>query len=246
MARDQTPDDLRSWSKALAQDVGLALVTHVHSNTGRVAPVAEVARLCAERDILCVVDVAQSAGILPFEIPALGASVVIGSCIKWLCGGPGAGFLWVRRDLVNQLEPVDVGWFSHADPFEMDIHSFRYSDDARRFWGGTPSVAPFVAAAASLRVLSALRVDSVRAHNQRLVGIFKAALDGEWRARLPSHETGGTLCVPLRSDFDRVTRGLNAAGVQFDCRGDMLRLSLHACNTEAEAQQVARAWQGDS
>ncbi len=92
MPRSQSPDDIRSWSEALTPDVRVALVTHVHSNTGRVAPVAEVARLCAERDILCVADVAQSAGILPMKFPALGADIVLGSCIKWLCGGPGAGF----------------------------------------------------------------------------------------------------------------------------------------------------------
>ena len=239
------PDDPDAWSAALTGDVRAVLVTHVHSNSGRVAPVAAIAELCKKRDILCIVDVAQSAGILPLNLPALGADVVLGSCVKWLCGGPGAGFLWIRPDLVSTLEPDDVGWFSHADPFEMDIHSFRYAPDARRFWGGTPSVASYVVAAASLRVIGELGVDAILAHNRRLIAAFTDALPAAWRARLPAWPTGGTLCIPLGDRQREVTAALTAAGVQFDCRGDVVRISFHACNTAAEAVEVARAWYGE-
>jgi len=243
--RAQLPDELGTWSQALTPDVRVALVTHVHSNTGRVAPVVEITRLCRERGILCVVDVAQSAGILPLDFPSLGADVVLGSCIKWLCGGPGAGYLWIRPALIERLEPADVGWFSHQDPFDMDIHSFRYADDARRFWGGTPSVAPFVIAAASLRHLHALGVAEIHAHNRRLVEMFKETLTDGWRSRMPAWRTGGTLCIPLGGELDAVTRSLKQAGAQFDSRGDVVRLSFHACNTDEDAVRVARAWQGD-
>lgn len=243
--RAQLADDLGTWSEALTPDVRVALVTHVHSNSGRVAPVEAIAKLCRERDILCVVDVAQSAGILPLDLPRLGADVVLGSCIKWLCGGPGAGFLWIRPGLVETLEPVDVGWFSHEDPFEMDIHSFRYATDARRFWGGTPSVAPFVIAAASLRHIHALGVGQIHAHNRRLIGSFKDALSPQWRARLPAWPIGGTLCIPLGGEFEQVTGSLERAGAQFDSRGEVIRLSFHACNTADDALRIARAFQGD-
>jgi len=238
------PDDAEAWCAALTDDVRAVLVTHVHSNSGRVAPVAEIARRCAQRDILCIVDVAQSAGILPLDLPALGADVVLGSCVKWLCGGPGAGFLWIRSDLAAKLEPDDVGWFSHADPFEMDIHSFRYAPDARRFWGGTPSVASYVMAAASLRVIARIGVDAILAHNRRLIAAFSEALPAAWRARLPSWPTGGTLCIPLGDHQPAITAALAAAGISFDCRGDVVRISFHACNTAGEAVQVAHAWHG--
>jgi kynureninase len=242
--RTRLPDDINTWSEALTPDVRVALVTHVHSNTGRVVPVEAIAKLCAERGILCVVDVAQSAGILPLEFTTLGAGVVLGSCVKWLCGGPGAGYLWIHPDLTKDLEPVDVGWYSHENPFEFDIHSFRYANDARRFWGGTPSVAPFVIAAASLRHIHALGVDQIHAHNRRLVRAFTDALPPAGRARLPSWPTGGTLCISLGADFDVVTRALAAAGAQFDSRGDVIRISFHACNSEEDALRVAHAWPG--
>jgi selenocysteine lyase/cysteine desulfurase len=238
------PDDIDAWSAALTSDVRAVLVTHVHSNSGRVAPVADIARLCAQRDLLCIVDVAQSAGILPLDFPTLGADVVLGSCVKWLCGGPGAGFLWIRPDLVPALEPDDVGWFSHADPFEMDIHSFRYAPDARRFWGGTPSVAPYVVAAASLRAIHGIGVDAILAHNRRLMAAFTDALPILWRARLPTWTTGGTLCIPLGASPPAVTAALESAGVQFDCRGDAVRISFHTCNSLDDAALVASAWHG--
>jgi kynureninase len=235
-------DDFAAWAAALTGDVRAVLVTHVHSSSGRVAPVAEIAQLCARRDILCIVDVAQSAGILPLDFPALGAGIVLGSCVKWLCGGPGAGFLWIRPDLLARLEPDDVGWFSHADPFEMDIHSFRYAPDARRFWGGTPAVAPYVVAAASLRVVRELGVDSILAHNRRLIEAFVDALPIGARARLPAWPTGGTLCIALGPHHSAVSAALDAAGVRYDSRGDVMRISFHACNTIDEAILVARAW----
>jgi selenocysteine lyase/cysteine desulfurase len=238
------PDDLAHWKQELTADIRVALVTHVHSNSGRVAPVAAIVRICAERDILCVVDVAQSAGILPLDIPALGADVVLGSCVKWLCGGPGAGFAWIRPELLPQLEPVDVGWFSHADPFEMDIESFRYAADARRFWGGTPSIAPFVMAAASLRVIRDLKIENVLAHNRQLMRAFDGELAPRWRARLPDWPCGGTLCIAAGAELPAVAAALTAVGVQFDARGDVIRISFHACNTVDDALRVARAWNG--
>lgn len=244
MPREHRPDDIGAWSDALTPDVRAVLVTHVHSNTGRVAPVVQIARLCAERDILCIVDAAQSVGILPISFPALGAHVVLGSCVKWLCGGPGAGFLWIRQDLIETLQPADVGWFSHADPFEMDIHSFRYADDALRFWGGTPSIAPFVIAAASLRLIREMQVDAILAHNRSLVQAFTQELPPAWRARLPTWPMGGTLCIPLGADLKSVAAALSAAGVQFDSRDDVIRISFHACNSVDDAVCVARAWRG--
>ncbi len=240
--RGKDPADPATWAERIDADTFGVLVTHVHSNTGVVAPVAEVARLCAQRGAHCVLDVAQSAGILPLDVAALGASVVLGSCIKWLCGGPGAGFLWIDPVLGAAIEPRDVGWFSHADPFEFDIHAWKPAPDARRFWGGTPAVAPFVIAAEGLRRLQATGIDAVLRHNRRLRQAFVDDLPPVWRERVAAAGTGGTLCLPLGASFDAVTRALAADAVRFDSRGAVLRLSFHLCNDLADAACIARAW----
>lgn len=236
--------DPRSWEAAIDASTCGVLVTHVHSNTGVVSPVAAIARHCRAQGALCVVDVAQSAGIIPWSIEALGADVVLGSCIKWLCGGPGAGFVWVEPGLLARLDPVDVGWFSHAEPFEFDIERWRPADDARRLWGGTPTVAPFVVAAESLRQLAAVGIEGVLAHNRSLLAHFTAALPEPWRAHVPTQGIGGTLCLPLGGALAPVTRALVAMGARHDTRGDVLRMSFHLCNTPEDAGRVARAWDG--
>jgi kynureninase len=242
MPRARDPSELTSWADALSSDVALALVTHVHSNSGAVAPAAKIAALCRDRGIFSVLDVAQSAGILPVSIPGLGADVVLGSCIKWLCGGPGAGFLWIDPALIQRLEPPDVGWFSHADPFEFDVHSFEYAPDARRFWGGTPSVLPYTIAAESIRVLTDIGVAAVRSHNLELMNIFRTELPAAWRAGIALERIGGTLCLPLGEARPRVARALAANGVRVDYRGPVVRLSFHIYNTAAEAADIAHCW----
>lgn len=242
--RTQDPTSMAAWRSAMTAEVAAALVTHAHSNTGIVAPVADIAALCRERGIFCIVDVAQSAGILPFSVMGLGADVILGSCVKWLCGGPGAGFMWIRPSLLSQLTPTDVGWFSHDDPFEFDVHSFRYAADARRFWGGTPSIAPYVVAAVGIRTIAHIGIEAIRAHNHELMRVFRGELPVSWRDRVDLERIGGTICLPLDETREEVLRSLRANAVRADSRGSVVRLSFHIYNTGAEAAYVARSWSG--
>jgi selenocysteine lyase/cysteine desulfurase len=238
------PSRLATWSGALTAEVALALVTHVHSNTGIVAPVADIAALCRERGIFSVVDVAQSAGIIPFSVGDLAADVLLGSCVKWLCGGPGAGFLWIRPSLLSGLAPTDVGWFSHEDPFEFDVHSFRYADDARRFWGGTPSVAAYVAATVGLHTIADIGVEHIRIHNRELMRVFRGELPAPWRDRVDLEAIGGTVCMALGDAREQILESLRTNAVRADSRGSVVRLSFHIYNTRAEAAYIARSWAG--
>ncbi|MGN6366032.1 aminotransferase class V-fold PLP-dependent enzyme [Asticcacaulis taihuensis] len=219
------PADITTWDTALKPDVAVVLVMHVHSNTSVVSPVVEIAELARARGIFSIVDVAQSAGILPIDVNAWQADALIGSCLKWLCGGPGAGFLWCPHD----LRPLNVGWFSHKNPFEFDIRNFRYAPDARRFWGGTPSVAPYVLATTGIRTISEIGVEKILNHNRALI----ARIDPSDRSG-----KGGTLCHKP-SDMEKTMAALTAAGCRYDRRGDTLRLSFHIYNTEQDADIVA-------
>jgi kynureninase len=242
--RSHDPKSLATWSEALTADIAAVLVMHAHSNTGVVAPIEEIAALCRQRGILCIVDIAQSAGVLPLCIVSLGADVVLGSCVKWLCGGPGAGFMWISPALLPRLTPTDVGWFSHANPFEFDVHSFRYAPDARRFWGGTPSVAPYAIAAESVRLIAKIGVPAIRSHNSRLMNTFRDTLPAPWRSRIHLDRLGGTICLPLGGAFEQVMGSLRANHVRVDHRGSVLRLSFHIYNTAEEAAFIPRCWAG--
>jgi kynureninase len=244
IARCHDPSNAATWAEALTDDVAAALVTHAHSNTGVVTPVAKIAALCRQRGIRCIVDVAQSAGILPLSVPDCGADIVLGSCVKWLCGGPGAGFMWISPALVQHLAPADVGWFSHADPFEFDVHSFRFAADARRFWGGTPSIAPYAIAAQSMQVIANIGIAAIRAQNIELMNVFRDALPAAWRSGLDLDRIGGTICLNLGDALPDIMSVLRANAVRLDCRGPVLRLSFHVYNTPAEAAFIARCLAG--
>lgn len=240
--RTLDPANPKTWDAALTADIFGALITHVHSNTGQVAPVKQITRLCAERGIFSIIDIAQSAGIMPLSVVGLAADAALGSCVKWLCGGPGAGFMWLRESLIPELEPLDVGWFSHADPFEMDIHSFRYADTARRFWGGTPTMAPYVLATPGLQLLAEIGIGTVFAKNRELINAFFDYAPTDVRGRVDLDTIGGTLCIPLGNQLGCVSEALRSIQARFDCRGPVLRLSFHLCNSVDEAILIGRTW----
>ncbi|HWU48817.1 MAG TPA: aminotransferase class V-fold PLP-dependent enzyme [Asticcacaulis sp.] len=223
------PGDAQLWADAMSDEVCAVVMMHVHSNTGAVTPVTEVAAIAQERGVFSIVDIAQSAGILDVDLPGMGVDAAIGSCVKWLCGGPGAGFLWVRPDAIHALTPPNVGWFSHEAPFAFQS-GFRYAPDARRFWGGTPSVAPYALATEGLSLISDIGVATIRAHNRRLIARLGVPFDAD--------RTGGTLCLRLG---DGAVGYLKDTGVKFDQRDGLSRLSFHIWNTDQDADRVADA-----
>ncbi|MGI9328008.1 MAG: aminotransferase class V-fold PLP-dependent enzyme [Pseudomonadales bacterium] len=230
--------DLTNWSGYLTQDVAFLLLTHVHSNTGAQVPVADISALAREMGIFSIVDIAQSVGCVPINLHDWQVDFVVGSCVKWLCGGPGAGFMWVNPQRVMECEPIDVGWFSHENPFEFDVHDFRYAGDALRFWGGTPSVQPYVTAANSIRLLLDIGITTIREHNLQLTQQIVDAVDGGNLVTPAQPQCrGGTLVLNYAGDQQQVVCArLQQAEVLFDARSTGIRLSPHIYN---DAEEIA-------
>lgn len=236
---DRDTQDTDVWRDYLTEDVACVLVTHVYSNTSQQLPVSEITALAREREIFSIVDICQAVGVVPIDLNTWQADFVIGSCVKWLCGGPGAGYLWVDPEVVDQCEPIDVGWFSHADPFEFDINNFRYATGALRFWGGTPSVLPYVLAAASIDLICDIGVDRIRQHNIELNSMVLDALPPELTItpRDPA-KRGGTLVLNLGEAQAAAEGNLKRARVRFDSRNTGIRISPHIYNTVEEMEVV--------
>ena len=97
--------DLDVWRQYLTDDVFAVFVTHAHYNTSMLAPVQEIVSMAHAHDALAIVDIAQSSGVVPIDFSKWQADVVLGSCVKWLCGGPGAGFIWFNAGMANKLTP---------------------------------------------------------------------------------------------------------------------------------------------
>lgn len=237
--KDSPLEDAQFWAQQLDDNVFATLITHVQSNTGQQLPVGEICTLTKSRGIFSIVDIAQSAGIIPIDLQQWHADAVLGSCVKWLCGGPGAGYMWVNPELLQQCKPVDVGWFSHANPFEFDPHHFEYADSALRFWGGTPSVAPFIIARHSIDILASIGVDSIRHHNNRLrEQLHNGIPDKFYRSPSDNNRCGGTVILHTGAYQDSLVRGLREANILHDERAEGVRLSPHIYNTDAEIKRL--------
>lgn len=227
ISKDMSADDPEVWEKHIGEQTLCSLITHVHSNTGVLSPVGHIAKLCQDAGAYAALDVAQSAGIIPMDITEMGVDAVFGSCVKWLCGGPGAGFMWVNGDQLSELSPDMVGWFSHENPFEFDIGRFAFNPTAKRFWGGTPSVAPYAHALGGIETIAGIGAQTIRAHNVKLMRRVSPDID-------PT-KNGGTLCLNLSGNK---VSALREAGCHFDNRGETARLSFHIYNTEDDADIV--------
>ena len=225
---------LTTWEKALGDEVHTAFITQVHYNTNKLIPVEQVASLCNARGITSIVDTAQATGIVPIDLSQSQCDVVLGSCIKWLCGGPGAGFLWLNDKITPTLEPYDVGWFSHKNPFEFDIHNFDFADSASRFWGGTPSVAAYIAASNSIRLISEIGVGTIRQHNRRLTSKLLEQVPEDCIASPKDLAKKGGTTVLKFEDQPLLETIMSRNKMLFDARQYGIRISPHIYTTEQD------------
>lgn len=231
--------DPDAWAPAFRDDVHMVHVTHVFSNLGLKTPVAEIVRRAKARGVIAVVDAAQSAGAVEVRADEWGADFITGTCVKYLCGGAGACWLWVSPDIAPRCAPVDVGWFSHENPFEFDIHRFAYAPRAARFWGGTPSVAPYAIARAGIDLIAGAGVGAIFARSQTLLDRLVSALP---EAALLSHvkkgERGSSFIVRPR-DQEGAAAALGEEKIAHDRRQGALRFSVHLYNDEKDVDRLA-------
>ncbi len=158
----------------------------------------------------------------------------LGTGVKFLCFGPGACFSYASDEMIETCAPLDVGWFSHEQPFEMDIHSFRYADSAMRFFGGTPSPAPFVLATAALDLWEKLGSKQVQARIQSHLDRLCTAVSDEILVspRMPGARGGAFVINPPARDPLR--RALARRNIHCDERKEGFRFSVHAYTAERE------------
>ena len=156
--------------------------------------------------------------------------------MKWLCGGPGAAYLWINPQQITQCEPKDVGWFSHQNPFEFDITHFQYNAKTLRFWGGTPSILPYVIAADSIEYIAQFGVDKVRAHNLALLTLLQQQLAAFLVSPNDKDQCSGTAILDFAKHQQNVLAELEAANISVDVRKLGIRISPHIYNTASEIQ----------
>ena len=184
-----------------------------------------------------ILDVYQGAGAVPMDLAAWEADFAVGGSVKWLCGGPGAGYLYVRPDLAATLEPGLVGWAAHDSPFDFATGPVRYAAAPERFQSGTPNVPSLYSARAGYEIVAAIGVPAIRARSLTLTRqLIDAALAAGYRLNTPTsdHERGGSVIIDVPNGAS-VADELIRRGVIVDYRpGAGIRVAPHFYNTEVE------------
>jgi kynureninase len=222
--------------EAIDERTLLVPITHVLFKTGEIQDVESIVRRAHEVGAHVVLDAYQSAGIVPLDVSALNVDFAVGGSVKWLCGGPGNGWLYVRPDLADVLEPTFMGWQAHARPFGFEPE-LEYASGAARFLTGTPNVPALYAATAGYDLIEEVGVDRIRENSVRqtrlLIGLCDEA-GFEVGSPLDEKRRGGTVTVRT-PDFEAVHKELAERQILCDFRPDAgLRLGPHYYNTDDE------------
>jgi kynureninase len=228
---------------AIDERTAVVAVSHVLFRSAQLLDVGPIARRAREAGALTLIDAYQSVGTVPVDVGALGIDLLTGGSIKWLCGGPGAGYLYVSPRVRARLEPALTGWMAHASPFDFDSGPTRRDDGPRRFWTGTPAIPAFVAARAGHEIVARIGVEAIREKSLRQTSRMMALAD-EYGLRVGSPREaarrGGTVVLDVPG-AEEACRALLASDVLLDYRpGVGLRLAPHFYTHDDELELVMK------
>ena len=231
------------FEEAIDASTALVATSHVYYASGAIQDIARVARAAHRHGSLAVIDAYHATGQLPTDVHAAGVDAYVTGGLKWLLGGTGIAFLYVRRELTRQLEPEIAGWFGNARQWEFSPQAFEFHEDARRFELGTPAMAAVYAASAGLDLVLELGVDRLRARQTELVNdLWDRATDAGLDVKTPldPDERAGIVTV-RRDDPTKDVKALAMEGIVVDYRHDRVRISTYFYNTPEDHQKVVEA-----
>jgi len=234
--------DLDRLLSAIDERTQIVPIGHILFESSYMIDVEAIAKRCREVGATLVLDVFQSAGIVPVDVTGWDVPIAVGGVLKWLCGGPGGSFLYVDPTLRPKLEPSFTGWMAHANPFGFEPPPMRFRDDGLRFALGTPPIpalyaareGPKVVAEASGGDMNVIREKSLR-QTQRIIDLADAR-GFELRTPREADQRGGSVSV-LMPHAKEVAFELNAEDIVCDFRpGAGVRFSPHFYTTDEELE----------
>ncbi len=240
----RSPDTLsvppERYAQAADERTQLLVASHVYFTSGVIQDIGSLARIAHERGAYCLIDAYQATGQLPTDVHAAGVDFLVTGGLKWLLGGPGIAYLYVRREVAQRLQPTAVGWFAHRNQFAFDIEHFEYADGARRFEGGTPALAAVYAGRVGADLVAEIGVTQIRRRQVELVSIIiEEARRRGLRPRVPGRgeDLAGIVTIP-RADPAAVVKALAQRNIIVDFRPGIVRLSPYFYNTPEECERV--------
>ncbi len=227
---------------AIDERTALVITSHVRFRDARIIDVAAITEHAHRVGALVLADGYHAAGLLPVDVGALGVDGYVGGSVKWLCGGPGVGWLYLRPE--TELRPATVGWLAHARPFAFEPE-WEAIEGAMGWLGGTPAMPALFAAREGYRIISEVTPARVRATSQVLTAhLIEGALARGLEVKTPREaaERAGTVTIEGPAATAGIAERLSAAGIVVDARPDAgIRVGAHFFNTLEECELLLDA-----
>ena len=236
--RITTPTD--HLLEAIDEATALVAVSHASYRSSFLLDPQPIVERAHAVGSLVLLDVYQTAGVLPLEVARWGVDFAVGGTIKWLCGGPACGYLFVRPELLPRLEPRLTGWIAHAEPFDFAPGRIRYDASVRRFAQGTPSVPALYSCLPGLEILLEVGSETIaRESRRRTQQMADTALERGWDLKSPAEpeRRGGSIMLGAENP-EHLAEEMSRRGVLVDWRPGVVRISPHFFNTDDEVEQT--------
>lgn len=244
------PDDIRidldKFLAAIDQSTLLVPISLVLFRSSYIVNAQAIIERAHQVGAHVILDIFQGTGTIPIDVRALGVDFAVGGVLKWLCGGPGVAYLYVREDLRAKLNPSLTGWLAHQRPFAFEPGAIDRRRDSFGFLNGTPHIPALYACRPGLEILNQVGIAAIREKSMRMTkGLFHGAQSHGWRVNTPENpaERAGTVSIDC-PNAAAVSRELLARQILIDYRPKAgIRISPHFYNTDEECdhalQQIA-------
>jgi kynureninase len=229
---------------AIDEETLIVPISHVIFRSAFIQDVKAIVEKAHRVGAYVVLDSFQALGTVPFDVRELGADFCVGGVLKWLCGGPGTAYLYVRPELAAKLEPKFTGWIAHENPFAFEVGPIRYTSGAYRFMTGTPNVPALYAARPGLKIVREAGIGNIRDKSRRQTArLIELADRRGWCVNTPreAERRGGTVSIDMPNAAE-VCAELLKRDVLVDYRPKAgVRFSPHFYNTDEEIEVAIRA-----
>ena len=235
-----------AYAHALDERTRLVCVAHVCYRNGYRQDLPRVIETARNVGAYTLVDDYQSSATFPLDVNELGCDFLVTGLLKYMLGPSGLGFLYVRKDLIEKLEPLMTGWFGQERPFDFDIERATYHGSARRFETGTPPVPNLYAGLAGIRLVAEVGPEAVCAHVEKLASrLISEAHERGWSVLTPDEPSSRGPLVVLDSvdaeGAEAVVRALAARDIVVSARDSGIRISFHYYNVQEDVDALIKA-----
>lgn len=242
-AREGRRIDEADLVRAIDERTAVVALSHVLFRTSQILDLAPIVRRANEVGAVTLIDAYQTVGCVPIDVSAAGVDFLTGGSVKWLCAGPGTGYLYASPKLAAGAKPAITGWMGHERPFDFDSGPMRWDDGPRHFANGTPAIPAIAAARPGIETVARIGIEAIRAKSlhqtERLIG-WADELGLTLVSPREPERRGGTVVIDLPG-AERVAHALLAQDVLLDHRpGVGIRLGPHFYTKDEEVDIVMK------